>query len=158
MKENVLDVLMYLLQNVPLEDEPVSHDHEALRSMLLEAGFENGEIREAFRWLDDLDTQISEQARIEPGPLAVRCFAMAEEERLDTPCRDYLLGLVNTGILSANSFELVMDRVIALVEQEVSLDQLEWIVLVVLSNQSEERAALERLEALAFSEQATPLN
>lgn len=158
MKENVLDVLIYLLQNVPLEDEPAVRDHEALRSMLLEAGFDNGEIHEAFRWLDDLDAQICEQGRIEPGIKAIRCFAAAEEALLDTPCRDYLLGLVNSGILSANSFELVMDRVMALDEQQISLDELEWIVLVVLSNQSEEKAALERLELLAFSEQGIPLN
>ncbi len=160
MKENVLDVLMYLLQNVPLEDEPAAPNHEALRSMLQEAGFDNGEIHEAFRWLDDLDAQISEQGLIEPSQKAIRCFAAVEEALLDTPCRDYLLGLMNTGILSANSFELVMDRAMALDldEQEISLDELEWIVLVVLSNQSEEKAALERLESLAFSEQAAPLN
>ena len=44
MKENVLDVLMYLLQNAPLEDEPVIHDQGALKIMLVEAGFANGEM------------------------------------------------------------------------------------------------------------------
>lgn len=158
MKENVLDVLMYLLQNAPLEDEPVTHNQESLKSLLVEAGFANGEIHEAFKWLDDLGAQIKQQDRIESGGKTTRCFAPAEEDLLDIQCRNYLLGLVNNGILSANSFELVMDRVLALAEHEISLDELEWVVLVVLSNQSDEQAALERLEAMAFNEQASPLN
>lgn len=158
MKENVLDVLMYLLQNVPLEDEPEIQDQEALRSLLLEAGFDNNRIHEAFRWLDDLDSQIASQARIDTDRHTVRCFSAVEENMLDLACRDYLLGLVNNGILSTNSFELVMDRILALRDHDISLDQLEWIVLVVLSNQSDEQAALQRLEALTFSEHVYPLN
>lgn len=158
MKENVLDVLIYLIQNASLEEDSTAHDQESLRSMLMDAGFEQGEIQNAFRWLDDLDYQISQQATIEPSTKTVRCFAEAETDVLDTHCQDYLLGLVNHGILSANSFELVMDRVIALSEDEISLDQLEWIVLVVLSNQANEQAAFERLEAMAFSQGSLPLN
>jgi len=158
MKENVLDVLIYLLQNAPLEDEPAIPNQETLKNMLVEAGFASGEIHEAFRWLDDLDNQINQQARIEPDYHATRCFSPVEESQLDIHCRDYMLGLINNGILSANSFELVMDRVMALSDYEISLDQLEWIVLVVLSNQSEEQVALERLEAMTFSEQPSLLN
>lgn len=158
MKENVLDVLMYLLQNAPLVDEPVAHNQESLKSLLVHAGFTHGEIHEAFRWLDDLSTQISQQVRIEAGSQTTRCFAQVEEDLLDMQCRNYLLGLVNSGILSANSFELVMGRVLALAEHEISLDELEWVVLVVLSNQSDEQTALERLEALAFDEPVSLLN
>lgn len=158
MKENVLDVLIYLIQNASLEEDSYAYDQDTLKSMLVDAGFEQGEISEAFRWLDDLDQQISEQSQIQFNPTSTRCFAEAEKNLLDVHCRNYLLGLTNTGLLSINSFELVMDRVIALAEHEISLDQLEWIVLVVLSNQSHEQAAFERLEAMAFSQESAPLN
>lgn len=158
MKENVLDVLIYLIQNASLEDDPVTYDQESLKTMLEDAGFAQGDISEAFRWLDDLDYQISQQAQIEPATTSIRCFAEAETNLLDVNCQNYLLNLVNTGILSANSFELVMDRVVALAEYEITLDQLEWVVLVVLSNQSHEQAAFERLEAMAFTQESIPLN
>lgn len=158
MKENVLDVLIYLIQNASLDDDPAAYDQDSLKTMLEDAGFAQGDISEAFRWLDDLDYQISQQATIEPAASSVRCFATAETNLLDVNCQNYLLNLVNTGILSANSFELVMDRVIALAEYEITLDQLEWVVLVVLSNQSNEQAAFERLEAMAFTQESIPLN
>ena len=54
MKENTLDVLMYLFQNYmdsELEFEP---DRDTLHTELLEAGFTLSEVDKAFDWLDGL--------------------------------------------------------------------------------------------------------
>ena len=158
MKENILDVLIYLIQNASLEDDQSGYDQESLKNMLADAGFEQGDISRAFRWLNDLDYQISQQATVVTAPASIRCFAEAENNLLDVHCRNYLLNLVNTGILSIDSFELVMDRVIALAEYEITLDQLEWVVLVVLSNQNHEKEAFERLKSIVFTQESIPLN
>lgn len=158
MKENVIDILMYILQNVSVEEDVIQQDQETLKSILLDAGFAKLEIHEAFRWLDDLGTQISEQPAIELGTQAIRHFSETEKLLLDTDCQNYLLGLANAGILSSNSFELVIDRLIALDTSNIDLDQLEWIVLIVLSNQADEQAAFEQLETMRFHEPSTRLN
>jgi len=158
MKENVIDILMYLLQNASQEAETVEHDQESLKALLQDAGYANGEIHEAFRWLDDLDSQISQQLPIKQAEYSFRCFSATEEALLDTHCRDYLLGLKNTGILTPNSFELVIDRLLALGSDDIDLSQLEWVVLMVLSNQSDQQEAFQRLEAMRFHELNTRLN
>ena len=158
MKENVIDILMYILQNASSEDEAFQQDHDALKSMLLDAGFASSQIHEAFRWLDDLGTQITEQAPVEPASRSIRHFSAIEKSILDPECQNYMLSLTNAGILSSNSFELVVDRLIALDAGSVDLDQLEWIVLIVLSNQSHEQAAFERLETMRFQETNHLLN
>lgn len=158
MKENVIDILMYILQNASSEDEAFQQDHEALKSMLLDAGFGSSQIHEAFRWLDDLGTQITEQVPVEPTNHSIRHFSTTEKTILDIECQNYMLGLANAGILSSNSFELVVDRLLALDTDSVDLDQLEWIVLIVLSNQSHEQAAFERLETMRFQEANILLN
>jgi len=57
MKENVLDVLMYLFENY-LYDEPEDEpDRASMEENLHEAGFSNGEIGKAFNWLDGLAEQ-----------------------------------------------------------------------------------------------------
>ena len=54
MKENVLDVLMFLFENY-LYDEPEDvMDRDSLEENLHQAGFTNGEIDKAFNWLDGL--------------------------------------------------------------------------------------------------------
>jgi len=158
MKENVIDILMYLLQNASIEEDTVQQDQESLKALLMDAGFANGEIHEAFRWLDDLGNQISQQTPIKQAKHSVRCFSATEEALLDTECRNYLLGLANTGILTANSFELVIDRLLALGSEDIDLSQLEWVVLIVLSNQSDQQEAFQRLEAMRFHEPNSLLN
>ena len=54
MKENVLDVLMYLFETyVDTEEEPEA-DHSELRDELARAGFGDPEIDRALEWLDGL--------------------------------------------------------------------------------------------------------
>lgn len=158
MKENVIDILMYLLENASMEVEVVEHDQETLKVLLQDAGYANGEIHEAFRWLDDLGSQISQQPSIQQASQSFRCFSVTEEALLDTHCRDYLLGLINTGILTPNSFELVIDRLLALGSDDIDLSQLEWVVLIVLSNQTDQQEAFQRLEAMRFHEPNSRLN
>ena len=57
MKENVLDVLMYLFETyVDTEEDPEPDQHE-LRSELARAGFGDSEIDRALEWLDGLTDQ-----------------------------------------------------------------------------------------------------
>jgi Smg protein len=57
MKENVLDVLMYLFENYVDEDTEIEPDRIQLQDKLLEAGFPGAEIDKAFDWLENLASQ-----------------------------------------------------------------------------------------------------
>ena len=57
MKENVLDVLMYLFENYMYDEPEDDPDRESLQSSLLQAGFSEIEINKAFEWLDGLADQ-----------------------------------------------------------------------------------------------------
>lgn len=61
MKENVIDVLMYLRQNIPIEGETTQQDQESLKVFLMNAGLANGETHEAFLWLGGPGNPISRQ-------------------------------------------------------------------------------------------------
>src|SRR3569833_2201954 len=54
MKENMLDILMYLLENYICGDIDDGADEASLRVELQRAGFPNQEINKAFSWLDGL--------------------------------------------------------------------------------------------------------
>ena len=54
MKENVLDVLMFLFENYLYDEPDDAPDRDSLEENLHQAGFTNGEIEKAFNWLDDL--------------------------------------------------------------------------------------------------------
>lgn len=152
MKETVFDVLMYLFENYMHEGPEFSPDEKQLALELVEAGFHRGEIRKAFRWLEGLSAQRREVApEILPGDrYAIRHYAPAELHKLDAECRGFLMAMEQSGALNAYTRELVIDRAMALDLEEITLDQLKWIVLMVLDNQPGQEQAQALLEDLVF--------
>ncbi|WP_045224644.1 DUF494 family protein [Methyloterricola oryzae] len=147
MKENVFDVLIYLFENYMDEEVEPTADPDAIRTELLEAGFPQLEVNKAFDWLESLADQQPIKAVSQP---AFRIYASQELAKLDTECRGLLLFLEQTGILSPASRELVVDRVMALNEETISLENLKWIVLMVLFSQPNEEIAFARMENLVY--------
>jgi Smg protein len=80
----------------------------------------------------------------------LRVFAPEEMVRLDPQCRGLLTSLEAAGILSANQREIVIDRLLALEADELDLDQVKWVVLMVLSSQPGQELAYARMEDLIF--------
>ena len=81
---------------------------------------------------------------------SVRLFSSREMERLDTECRGFILFLEQMGVLSPASRELAIDRAMALENEDFDLDQLKWVILMVLFNQPGEEAAYAWVEDLVF--------
>jgi Smg protein len=152
MKESVLDVLMYLFEHYVDEDmEDLEPDREQLEIRLLDAGFPTAEIDRAFDWLDGLVEQGSALANSGTNA-SLRLYTQAEMTRLDSELRGFLLFLEQGGILTSTTRELVIDRVMALNEEEIDLEQLKWVVLMVLFNQPDRELAYSDLEDLVFEE------
>ncbi|MDX1569976.1 MAG: DUF494 domain-containing protein [Xanthomonadales bacterium] len=155
MKENVLDVLMYLFENYMYEEPEEDPDREELQTNLLEAGFGYGEINKAFNWLDELAEQrdLPDIGTRSDGP--VRVYLDVELARMTTECRGFLTYLEHAGILDHTRRELVIDRVMALdPEDDVDLDDLKWIVLMVLFTQPGQEANYAWMENYLFDDAA----
>ena len=147
MKENIFDVLMYLFENY-LEDEiETLPDSDVIRTELLEAGFESIEVSKAFDWLESL----SLQRAITPNATSTfRIYCSQEIIRLDLECRNFIIFLEQTGILTPTNREIVLDRVMALEDEDISLEKLKWIILMVLLSQPEDEIAFARMEDIVY--------
>ena len=147
MKENVFDVLIYLFENYMDDAAESAADPDAIRTDLLEAGFPNKEISKAFDWLESLAEQKPIQSTSLP---AFRIFSEQECAKLDTECRGLLMFLEQSGILTPASRELVIDRAMALQDEAIALENLKWIVLMVLFSQPDQEIAFARMENLVY--------
>jgi Smg protein len=151
MSENVLDVLMYLFETfVDADDEP-EPDRDDLRLELSRAGFGDREIDRALDWLDGLHADEPGRLRRAPTSSSLRVYDRREQSRLDAGCRGYLMYLEQVGILTADQRELVLDRLMALDGGEIDIEQIKWVVLMVLFSQPGQEAAYARMEDLVFS-------
>lgn len=152
MKENVLDVLMYLFEAyVDTEEEPEADQNE-LRDELSRAGFAEGEIDRALEWLDGL-TEHKDNPGCNPQTAdGTRIYSDFEQDRLDSPCRGYITYLEQIGILSPPQREILVDRLLALDTADIDVDQVKWVVLMVLFSQPGQEHAYARMEDLVFEE------
>ena len=157
MKETILDVLLFLFENYFYDDPDAVRDRESLQQGLLQAGFSPAEINKAFDWLDELAEQRPTTAvPRSDGP--VRVFVDAEQDRLDPECLGFLMFLEQHGVLDADQRELVVDRAMALDQEEVDLDDLKWVVLMVLFNQPGAEAAFAWMENQIFGDDPEPIH
>jgi Smg protein len=147
MKENIFDVLMYLFENYMEDELELLPDSDVIRTELLEAGFESCEVNKAFDWLDSLSLQRIIKPTVRS---AFRIFCPQEIEKLDIECRNLIMFLEQNGILNSGNREIVIDRVMALENEDISTEQLKWIVLMVLLSQPDEEIAFSRMEDIVY--------
>ena len=149
MRENVLDVLMYLFETYIETQDETEIDQEDLRGDLTEAGFNSNEIEKAFDWLDKLNHTNS----ITDDLFDVssnRVYSKIEMSRLSSSCRGFIEYLEQINILSFNQRELLIDRLLALNTNDIDIDQIKWIVLMMLFSQPNQEKAYSRMEDLIF--------
>jgi Smg protein len=159
MKESVLDILIYLFENyfdaeLELAPEP---DRDTLKEELERAGFSEREVGRALEWLEQLCADPQRAGSIPPSR-SIRVFDPREQARLDNDCRGYILYLENIGIVNAAQRELVIDRLLALDARQIDIEQVKWVVLMVLFSQPGQENALLRMEDLVFDGRAEPVH
>jgi Smg protein len=152
MKQDVLDILMYLFETYMDDGSAGEADRVELRGELERAGFRNREIDRALEWLDGL-TDGPDISRLRaPNARAIRVFNDVERARLDSQSQGYIVYLEQIGILSPEQRELLIDRLMALGNEEVDIEQIKWVVLMVLFSQPGQETAYARMEDLVFDE------
>jgi Smg protein len=156
-EETILDVLLYLFENYIYDDPDVVRDRDSLQKNLHQAGFSPTEINKAFDWLDELSHDRPASAVSRPNA-SLRLFSEIELQRLDTESRGFLMFLEQHGVLDAGQRELVLDRVMALDQEEIDLDDLKWVVLMVLFNQPGSEAAFAWMESQMFGDEPEPIH
>jgi len=153
MKENVLDILMYLFENYMDEDTPEKQDRTALSVELQQAGFHIAEIDKAISWLEGLsDLQESNTPEVKQSKKSFRVFSEHEKRKLNRDCMGFIMFMDNIGAFEQNMREIIIDRVMALEAPEIDLEQLKWVILLVLFNQPGHEAAFEWIEDVVFDE------
>lgn len=154
MKETIFDVLMYLLENYMDNELEMLPDSDAVVIELLEAGFGQPEVTQAFNWLESLN----QQRAVPVTSPTFRIFCEQEMARLDVQCRNLIMFLEQIGILQSTNREIVIDRVMALENEEISLEKLKWIILMVLLSQPDEEIAFARMEDIVYNSAPTYLH
>ena len=150
---NVLKVLIYVYDHYMLADPADIPERSHMLQDLQKRGFSVSEVVRAMEWLSALvgdqragAATAGSDSHSDPG--AVRVFADGELSRLSADCRAFLMQLDRQQVLTPQQRELVIDRALALDVDEVDVEQLKWVVLLVLSSQPGQELAFARFESV----------
>lgn len=149
----MFDILMYLFETYIHTETEMMVDQDALTEELTRAGFHQEEIFKALSWLEKLaNLQNSDKhPYLSCNALnSMRIYTQEEQYKLDQECRGFLLFLEQAQVLSPTTREMVIDRVMELDQQEIELEDLKWVVLMVLFNVPGNESAYYQMEDLIF--------
>ena len=149
----MFDVLMYLFETYIHTGTDTQVDQDRLTDDLTDAGFEQDDIANALSWLEklaDYQEGLVEPIRMACDPLSMRIYTPEECQKLDADCRGFLLFLEQVRVLNLETREMVIERVTALDTREFELDDLKWVVLMVLFNIPGCEDAYQQMEELLF--------
>ncbi len=151
----MFDILMYLFENYIHSKTEVYIEHSELTKELQRAGFSGDEIFKALEWLEQLaDLQYVDEfpyLNCKPNN-STRVFTVKEQQILDVECQGFLMFLEQISVIDSITREMVIDRIMALEKNYVSLDDLKWVVLMVLFNVPGKESAYATMEELLFEE------
>jgi len=134
----MFEVLVFVYENYWRGD--ACPEAYALERKLSAHGFEAGEIQEALVWLDGLnlaaqnvclDVESELEWAPEPSDASMRVFSISEQDKLGAECLGFISFLESSGVLPPALREIVVDRAMAVPEDDVCLDALKIIVLMV---------------------------
>ncbi len=159
MKQNVVDVLMFLFENIITNESQVFPENEHMFDHLEDLGFPQHEILLAFDWLEDLaniHTNLLSSSESNPviSTQSVRVYSELETMLLEPKCISFLIHLEQIQVITDVSREVILDRVIAL-DVELELEQLKWIIMIVLYSQPGEEIAYAWMENQLFDTNET---
>ncbi|WP_282437359.1 DUF494 family protein [Vibrio amylolyticus] len=150
----MMDILMYLFETYIHSDAELQVDQDELEDELLRAGFHEKDIYKALHWLEELAAlqQSDEHSAITTSAAtSTRIYTAKEMQRIDLESRGFLLFLEHINVLTTETREMVIDRVMGLETNEFELDDLKWIILMVLFNVPGNENAYTLMEELLYT-------
>jgi len=157
----MFDILVYLFENYLHNEADVYVNHADLTKELSKAGFHDDDIFRALKWLDRLSALQENQTKPYLSKVsnnAIRILTAEEYRKIDTEGQGFLMFLEQINVLDATTREMVIDRVMDLDSNSISLEDLKWVVLMVLFNVPGRENAYAQMEDLLFEQPEGPLH
>jgi Smg protein len=146
----MFEILMYLFESY--FDAGSYPEPDKLSRKLSAAGFEEEEISDALSWLSALQQQTPDNYPADLRHSGIRCFAELEKQRIGDEARQFLVFAEQQHMISAVEREMVLDRAVALQQENLGVDKLKLIMLMVLWNRHQ------NLDPLLVEELLSPVH
>ncbi|QFQ32647.1 DUF494 family protein [Buchnera aphidicola (Aphis fabae)] len=150
----MFEILIYLFETYVHSESEMSIDYESLTNDLSDIGFQQKDIYNALLWLKNLSCYKKNDLSsisLASNQISTRIYNQEELFKLNSDCRGFMLFLEQLEILTLDTREMIIERIMALEINELNLEDLKWIILIVLFNAPGCEIVYRKLENLLFN-------
>lgn len=152
MQHEMLALLMFILHHCEAHTPGEMPDLADMVAELEHEGFGRDAILNAFNWWSELIfTQDNSENMLIAARRSLRVFNAEEVRRISTEARGFLTFLDNISVLELVELESIIERALLLDEDEITLEQIKWVVLMVVMNETEREAFDDLLQDVDFN-------
>jgi Smg protein len=139
----MLEVLIFMFENY-LGSQNTIHqttiEEDFLAQELTQAGFDHHDILGAFDWYRELHIQITQPYhQFVSNPSAIRVYSKQELEKIDTESISFLCFVEQAKVILPNERDLILDRAMALKQDQITIEEIRWITMMVLWNDTRKK-------------------
>lgn len=149
----MFECLMYLFENYVHSEMDIMVDNELLTDELTDAGFHKEAVAKALAWIERISSmQLDKNFKPSNNLSAIRVFTAKEMQHFDIECRGFLHFLEQINVLNVETREMVIERASEIEADSFCLDDLKWVILMVLFNLPGQEHAFTQLEGIMYDE------
>ncbi len=134
----MFEVLVFMFENYFANH--ALPDNDVMEQELSAAGFEQNDILGAFDWYEEMQSRLHQNnAAYSHQHSGFRIFSEIERKKLNLESISFVLFLQQANVINDMERDLIVDRAMALKQQEITVEEMRWITMIALWNEGREK-------------------
>lgn len=134
----MFEVLVFMFENYFANHAMPNND--VMEQELSAAGFEQTDILGAFDWFQEMKSRLHRaDAFYSHKHSGHRVFSETERKKINTESLGFVVFLQQAGVINDMERDLIVDRAMALKQQEITVEEMRWITMIALWNEGREK-------------------
>ena len=131
-KEDFLDILLYLFEYYSEDPMRESDTSFVIRDHLIDAGFQDAAIDHAMDWVEIFKNPKEGEMLHTPSSSSIRILSDDEKNLLDVECQSYISRLEKFGLLTPEKRELLIDKLTSIGFEPMDLEVVKALSILML--------------------------
>ena len=134
----MFEVLVFMFENYFAHH--AMPDADVMGQELSAAGFEQTDIDRAFDWYDEMKYRLTQpDIKYSHQYSGMRVFSETELKKINTESIGFVMFLQQANVINDMERDLIVDRAMALKQQEITVEEMRWITMIALWNEGREK-------------------
>jgi len=154
----MFSVIIYIFESFFASNQTYEINEKEIETVLIEEGFNRQDVIKAINWFSDLQHICRKRSKSITNltqPCSFRIYTEKESLLLSKENRGFIMYLEQADIITPSTRELIIDCVMSLESIGLKQYDFQWLILMVLYNDPQDKQAYLQVESILFDSNIT---